>query len=216
MLDRQLIRQAVVTKLLNTTDAQDRVFDSRIDPLMHQFPSISVYTLAENRTSVFSSSPLELKVNVELSISLVVKALADGDYMTALDTLCEQTLAQLDYTLGDTVESCIYSGTTIDLHENGECYFAVADLKFDCVVYQSEAKLIDPVALPRLNTINMQWDMADPNNGAVVGSDGQIDATDNLTGLYALSPRQDVEQTLLTEGLDDILDDTGTTGIVLR
>jgi hypothetical protein len=94
---RAAIREALVDRLKNKTDAKDRIYGSRSKPLFDQFlPAILVYARNENvleerfTTDGFGATKRELNVALEAVV------LGDDEVDTALDTIAKQIEDALD------------------------------------------------------------------------------------------------------------------------
>jgi hypothetical protein len=183
MSTRKSLR-AYVVNLLKTpsgsvypTNAESRVFNSRIIPVGEwnniALPTINVATPRETVEGTFHVCTMDIELAVKGS------TFADD-----LDTLAAQVINKLDYTLGGNVFKCVYQGFEGTYFDEVERPMGVGRLTFQ-LEYQYEELLVDPDDLPNLENINLQWDMYSPNDGSVIGPDGQIDAEDNLTNLHS-------------------------------
>lgn len=182
---RTTVRNYVVAKLQTSpvTNASTRVFNTRVEPFQPEetLPAINVVTPEERADPPFQIGPISQKAYFTLVIEAIVRHL--DNYATDLDALCEQIQNKLDYYLGNNVQSCLYQGTQMAINEEGEVPIALARINY-LVEYEFTEKGI-PASPDDLVSIHADWDLADPNNGSVVGPDGQIDAQDIIDNLDA-------------------------------
>lgn len=175
---RKQVRQYVVERLIGHTYAEDRVTNSQFSAFMDRaFPFINVATPSERFVEMVEESPYTVRMVMDLVIEPVIQQ--SVGFADALDDLCQQVEQRIDAALGGLVESCLYDNTETFFSEEGDVPLGLARITYTVTYLKQEAFNLED--LTELNTIHVIWDMADPNNGATDGPDGQIDAQDTVT-----------------------------------
>lgn len=178
---RTQIRNYVLNRLTGNTNAESRVYNSKITPNKGDFPVIGVYTPKDSFQEELSASPYEQRrvCTLEIHCSVVQNA----TFQDELDALCLQLEQFIDYRLGgglDEIESCEYKDTEILLNREGEFPIATAIIIYEVTYIWTETLLVDPASLSDLNSLYVQWDMKDLTVTGAPGPDGQIDKTDEI------------------------------------
>ena len=180
---RYAIREYVKTRLLEQTDAENRVYNARLFREMtikDTLPMVNVLITSDQQVEVRSHSPsLQLWVESKLEIEAVVTAPSGMEYGERLDRLCAQIESRIDYFLGDLVNSCIYTGTQFAYNTSGEVPIAVANITYTVKYLVDEQGLPVYSELPDFLRCYLDWDMANPSLPGG-GPDEQIDAQDCL------------------------------------
>lgn len=138
MHQRQLIREAVVARLLNRTAAGPRVSKMQATPhRATKLPALAVYILSDTVDDTNSTAPREFKRNVDLHIQGLVELTVNVD--DALDDLALQveTLMGADDTLDSTVADCRLSQVEIEILPDGERPVGYVDLQYAVTYYTS-------------------------------------------------------------------------------
>jgi len=180
---RQLVRNYICNKLNNSTNAADKVFNTKITPNRGPFPVIGVYTLSDIKSDEVCLSPYQQLRNIALEIQVEVQA--NATWQDDLDAICWQIENLIDTKLGgglDQLKWCKLKDTSITGSDNPETLTAIATMSWDIEYFWSEA-LVDPSTLDNLDWIYTSYDMAYPNNGTTDGPDGVIDAIDHIGNL---------------------------------
>lgn len=135
MHQRQRIREAAKAQLLNKTSAADKVYETRVIPMLQlKLPAVSVYTLSD---SVNESSDSEHTRELDLVIEAYVAAGNNVD--DAIDTLCEQIENAIDddATLNGTCQEALLSSSDLEVFEEGSKLIGFARLTYS-VVYRTD------------------------------------------------------------------------------
>ena len=152
------IRNAIVTALMNKTDANANVYASRVIPLEQiALPNISVYCNKET-VGVFNESPKVLRR--DLSVSVEISAQANENIDSTLDAMALQVEHELmqDHTLGDTCSEITLSDVSITLTKDAEIITGSCVLTYDVtyltlsVADETEANHVN-----ELLSINAKW-----------------------------------------------------------
>lgn len=181
---RHALREYVKTRLLEQTDAENRVFNARLYRYItaqDNLPMINILTGVERQVSIYATAPsMQVWVELPLEIECIITAPSGMEYGERLDRLCEQAEKRIDYFLGDLVNSCIYASTQPVYNEDGEIPIAAAVITYTVKYLKDEQGLPIFSELPDFLRCYFDWDMANPSLPGG-GPDGQIDAQDRLT-----------------------------------
>lgn len=172
-LIRKEIRAKIVEILLNKTDAQYRVFPSRILPVWEQeLPAILVY--ANSDTREIDSQPKRYRVDLQVVIQVIQKVSSKID--DELDLLGSQVEYQLDqdYSLGGLVEDIIHTSSELAMDKEGDTEIGKLELNFTCRYYQDS--VADPEMLDDFDRLDTDWY---PNDATTAS----VDTHDTITGL---------------------------------
>lgn len=186
---RKKIRAALVLKLTNATDADARVYASRVKPIWAgEYPLILVQTNDEV-VEEFSNAPKEYKRTLSVSIQLMVEAATSGAIDDDLDTIGAQIEAVLyeegtqlfDPDEEELCEEVILRGSEMTLDKEGDRLYGLLTLNYDVVYYTQP--LVDASNLEWFNRAEVEYESVEnPSAGTPSG----ILATDTLDGLSAL------------------------------
>lgn len=180
-LMRKQVRDYVQGRLMNATAAGDQVTQWGMTNEEGPWPLIGIYTPEEVVTDeVTDSGDYEVMRTITLEIVQVVKV--EDTYAADLDALAEEVQTLIDYDLGALVQSCQWQKDEIDVDSSGETNFAFCKSTYN-VIYRWDATPLGDGNPANLNTIHIDEDMYSPNNGTVIGPDGQIDMQVHLTDL---------------------------------
>jgi hypothetical protein len=168
--ERSLIRRKIAQTLENQTEALDRVYPWRVEPVFNfELPVISVYTRSDP-IEIYNTSPRNYKSNLQVDIELVCKNVNSvDDDLDRIMTQVEFALAQ-DYTLDGLTEDLILIGTEMTIRQEGEENVGSAVLTVECPHIFSFVS--DPSRLKTLERIHADWDL--------YGSNAHIDAEDDI------------------------------------
>lgn len=162
---RQLIREAIKAKLVNQTDAGDRVHLNRVVPLFDttwhtELPAILIYTRTESAT-VDLSAPMRYQrvtsVVVDLLASLTDGQGVDNDLDDMAD-IVERLLLQ-DETLGGLVSSLVLSTSAMELRGDGQMTVAAISIEFNATWYQYEPREDFNDSLDDLATVHNDYSL---------------------------------------------------------
>jgi hypothetical protein len=137
---RHLIRHAVLDRLLQATDAQDRVELMRISPHAHSnLPAIAIYATEEQVDSESAkSAPRELMRVLDLVVEVACSVSEQlDDQLDAISLQVERAMHK-DPTLGELVADCILAGTKLGVDDSGRQPVGAAILTYR-VTYQTFA-----------------------------------------------------------------------------
>ncbi len=179
---RKQVRDYVEGRLINVTTAQDRITVWGMINEEGPWPLIGIYTPLDVIGDVISDSSNDFETFrvITLEIESIVKQ--ESTYADDLDTLAEQIQNLIDYELGGMAQSCIWQKDEIDVDSKGETNFAYCKSTFN-VTYAWSMTALGNGNPAKLNTIHIDEDMFSPNNGLVIGPDGQIDNQAHITNL---------------------------------
>ncbi len=180
---RQTIRNYVATQLTGATNAGANVYKSKVTPFWNNLPAINIFTMRDEAEPPFELGPVRQKVPVTIHIYAAVKH--NDDYADNLDALCEQIESKMDYFLGGNVQSCLYDGTNIVFRDEGDKNLAIAEITYKATHIYEEKGMVNPDTLSDLDSIHIDYDLADPNDGSTEGPDGQTDAQDIVDNLQS-------------------------------
>lgn len=171
---RKVIRDSVVRLLVNSTDALDRVFPTRVATLRKgDLPALAVYALEESvDPESFNTAPRELTRKLQLAIEVYVRQGENVD--DAVDAICVQVERAMDAdeTFGKVCGRSILASTQITVIELGDLPVGVARLVYDVTYYTSAPDAAD-VTPDDLKTIDAKTSL-----------EGIADSVeDKLTGL---------------------------------
>lgn len=171
MSTRSEVRNKIVERLRDQTDAAERVFSNRARQLWpEELPAILVYTRNETATD-FGSAPRSLQRELRMAVEVVAKA--DEQLDDQLDLIAQQVEDRLlgDDTLGGICSDIILTDTEMSISGEGDTLFGSAVLNFR-VLYHTDVVVKDERAeLADLEKINVQWDLS---------SDDKIEAEDTI------------------------------------
>lgn len=145
MHQRQIIREAVKNALLNQTDAQARVYESRMAP--HKklgLPAIVVYTLSESvADNSKTTAPRILERRLQLAIEVAVKATDNLD--DVLDGLAEQIERAMhrDPTFANKASDVILASTEMELFEEQSERIGAMKLVYDVTYFTNAPDAAD-------------------------------------------------------------------------
>ena len=143
-------------------------------------PEVSLYTLNEQATETLDLNPPGQTFTVELVVNAIVGIKrGPSEALDQLDALCLVVENALGGTLGGIADSCLLQSTTIEPLTLGNKDIYGAVLIYN-VNYTYTVQPPAPADLADLDTIHIQWDMAEPSLPGG-GPDEQIDAEDTLT-----------------------------------
>lgn len=154
---RKLIRDKVLTVLLNTTDCGANVFVNRVSDIWpEELPAINIVAISEN-ADIYNVAPREYQRTLSLLIEVSVKAIDTID--DALDVISEQIeyLLNQDETLGGTVSDLIYSGT--DMAINGDAEELIASARINYSVSFFSYGGADTTDLDMIDTHELTYDL---------------------------------------------------------
>ena len=149
--ERQHIRAAVLARLLNQTDARERVVASRLIAWRAKdLPAIAIYTRSET-SEEGQASPRELKRRCTVSIEAAAKAVDGID--DTLDRLARQIERALDREGDETfglefVSDFLLIGGESDLSGEGENLLGVMRLDYLCTYYTGVPRAEDQTLGP--------------------------------------------------------------------
>jgi hypothetical protein len=173
-LTRKAIREKIVELLTGETDAQDRVYPSRVLPVWStQLPAILVYTPSDTRE--IDSHPKRYAVDLQVRIEILQKSSSNLD--GELDTLGSQVeyILDQDFTLGDLVQDILHNSTELVMDKEGETQIGSLILTFTTRYYKESTT--DPQFLDNLDGVVTDWL---PNDATTAS----IETQDIITGMY--------------------------------
>lgn len=167
---RQIIREAVASMLVDKGPWLDRVFKNRMralsqrptaraDAARSQLPALIIYTLTET-ASVFNAAPLEYKCTVQLMIEIVADANDSVD--NDLDSMCEtvERIMGRDDTILGTANDCTYTGTQITIvGEGAERAMGGVAMSFDVNYYRAAPDEGYNETLPDLEIVHVEYSL---------------------------------------------------------
>lgn len=174
-LTRKAIREKIVELLTNETDAEDRVFASRVLPVWasEQLPCILVYTPSDARE--IDSQPKRYSVDLQLRIEIIQKASSglDGE----LDTIGSQVeyILDQDFTLGNLVQDIVHTSTEMVFDKEGETEIGSLIFNLTCRYYKTSTT--DPAFLDNFDGAVTDWL---PNDATTASPETE----DQVTGLF--------------------------------
>lgn len=161
---RKVIRDYVVSRLLNNTAAGVNVYANRVQPLisngwMNQLPAIIVYTMDETG-DIFNAAPREYERTVQLMVEIQGSAASDLD--DALDAIADdvERILLRDDTLGGTVNDLRYAQTRMALRKEGETHIGACIIQFDAEYMDRRPDDAFNETLPDLNSIETQYSLS--------------------------------------------------------
>lgn len=174
MHQRKLIRDKIVSLLVDKTDAGANVFPSRKRPVEEQIlPTIQVYANSES-VEIWQEAPREYERR--LSISVEITAKENDDLDVTLDTIAEDVEAQLtqDHTLGELCRDIILTGTDITINDNGDTLIGSCKITYDVLYYTlAVADMIEENGFGPFEKVDIKTKM--PSTPV-----GQIDSEDEI------------------------------------
>lgn len=136
---RQLIREAVQDLLSGETDAEDRVYKTRVVPYREsELPIVAIYMLEESVEQDKSSG--ELTRSADMVIEAIAEAI-EGRVDDELDDIAQQIEDAIDVDLfmgGNLAEAAALDNTTLEVLEDGEKLLGLVTLTYK-VVYRTLA-----------------------------------------------------------------------------
>lgn len=203
---RQIIREAVKTALLNATAAADRVFETRIVPWRRlELPALAIYTLQEGAEDR-STAPRELTRTMQLAIEAAVKQSSNvDDAMDAISLEIEKVM-HADETFGGVAGDSVLTSTELDVMEEADRPVGLVRLVYT-VTYYTHAPEADDVALDDLETVHVTQQIGGP------GGNSSLDILDGLskvTTQVVLTAADPIESTFpILVGLSSTVPATG-------
>jgi hypothetical protein len=184
---RTQVRNYVRSKLLNgATNAENRIYKSKIDAHLGEEPIIGIYTHSERKLERTTNAPEYRK---EFTVELQVIVRENDTWDEELDDLCRQIeqLLDFDYYLGGMqsglVESFEPDETDILHNDKAEQQYAMAKMTYKATYLSSQDD--NSSTLDNFNTFHGDIDANDPTTTGELGPDGQIDADVHITDLYS-------------------------------
>lgn len=159
---RKEIRQAIKDKLLNETDADDRIYTSRVIPVWEsERPLILVYTREETVTNR-AEAPREYDRRMQLSIEIIMDG--EDDIDDDLDTVGQQVETKLftgeeAHTLEDLCEDIELKGCSMTIEKDGKKLIGSLILNYEVTYYTLAVN--DPNELEYLERVDVQYDIVD-------------------------------------------------------
>jgi hypothetical protein len=164
MLQRTAIRKAIQSRLLGLTDAQGRVFTTRVRPWkVSQLPGIAIYTSSDpvDRDSRQTAARVYKR---DLVVKIECAAIEAADMDDRLDALEEQVrpLLEVDLSLKDAqgaprCRDMFLVSSELHVEEGGEQFVGVLTLTWE-VTYDDEIATGDP---DNLKTVDVHTSVAD-------------------------------------------------------
>ena len=128
---RSIIKQLFITRLIGNTDADDRVYDSRIYNFSkNSLPGINVF--ADHEEIVTNTINFPRSQNRVLRIVVEIYAKNNDRVAVQIDNLCfsVESLILADNNLGGAVKDCRLESVDINFNNDGEKPVSVATLTF--------------------------------------------------------------------------------------
>lgn len=170
MHERTKIRQIAIGLLEGHTNAENKVFDSRVIPWdAEDLPGISVYTSSQRGTG-YAASPTP-NFDTQLTLNLEVAVAATDDWSEKLDDICEQIENRL-------LENQLFIGLFSHVPN------------FNTIIsYQAEGE--EPVASALISldlAFDWVYEPTVPDDFLLMGFDIKMDADTMLKALFELKP----------------------------
>jgi hypothetical protein len=173
---RARIRHVVADCLLGKTQAGDRVYPMRYQPLKGEelMPLIYVDTMSETaeRPRVSGFYGYEQYVNLTVEIAAIVRV--QPDWPDALDDVCLtiQSLMPDPFNDVEGLQEFTYTGTAIEWQKEGETPLAIAVLSYTAKYTLQDLSAVAADELANLEIVDINYDLAP--------ADGRIDAHDQI------------------------------------
>lgn len=169
---RKLIRHQAADLLTGLIpEVGDKVFRNRVAAFWpEELPSIVVWLQDEEATE-FTSGPVTLQIEGQLTVELIGGNVDDEDLDDRLDDWSEQVIDALtaDVTLGGTVAELVYRRSQSRVYEVSESRIGGLALSFAVTYYREQ---VEGSVIDSLQEVNAQWVYPSPEAADVVTLEG--------------------------------------------
>ena len=173
-LVRKQIRTVIKNALLNQTDADARVFTTRVTPVwVTELPVILVYDTEES-VDIWAESPREYVRKISLSVQVLMEG--EDDLDDDLDVVGQQveTVLYQDHTLDEICSDVILVGCNKTLDKDGSTLKGSLILNYQVLYHTYAAQ----------DTSDLEWlNRVDAEYGIFEGAASADDPYDIITGI---------------------------------